>query len=266
VSSDQYEHQARALQDKIDRLEAEMEEAGRESAAAVREFTKVGAVTPRRDRNWLLFVLLNGDHNARDRYLLLRERARSRSSAVDRIVRDVKAADKELSELIVHGLRRYDNEYGAIEKELGMTRLARTACEKALGVVAAARGETTQAARSAPPRSRRGPTDPEVEQAAARVSAAVRAVHDAVDDVNRQTRSSGVSSYLPNLMAKTEFSGVRVDRSQRVSEFTRVGNALNAIEKEVQALRGKLSAHVATLEADLRRRRESERERLCGGK
>lgn len=90
----QCERQARALQNEIDRLDAEVEEARREFSAAAREFEKVSAVTPRRDRNWLLFVLLNGARDARDRFLLLRRQAGTRSSEVERIVRHLKTANK----------------------------------------------------------------------------------------------------------------------------------------------------------------------------
>jgi Skp family chaperone for outer membrane proteins len=222
----------------------------------------VSAVTPRRDRNWLLFVLLNGARDARDRFLLLRRQAGTRSSEVERIVRHLKTANKKLSELIVDGLHRYDNKYGKVEKELNAIRQARIACERTLGAVAVARKEAAQAARSAPQRSRREVTDPEVGLVAARVSAAVQVVRDGVDDVNRKARSSGVIRSALIFTMKSEFSGVRVDRSKRVSEFTRVGNALTALEKDVQALRGKISAQVTTLESDLRRRQEIERERV----
>lgn len=261
----QYEHQARELQDEIDRLDAEAEEARREFRAAVKGFEKVSADIPRRDRNWLLFVLLNGDRDARDRFLLLRRQMGTRSSEVERLERDRKTATKKLSDLVVDGLRRYDTKYGEVETELSEIRQVRIACERTLGTVAVARKEAAQAARSAPERSRRGVTNPEVGMMATRVSAAVKAVRDGVDDVNRKARSSnGVRSVLL-FSVRSGFSGERVDRSTRVAEFTRIGSALTALEKDVLALRGKLSAQVTTHESELRRRQEIERERVRGG-
>jgi predicted nucleic acid-binding Zn-ribbon protein len=265
MSRTQYERQARALQNEIDRLDVEVKEARRVSSGAIKEFDKVRAVTPRRDRNWLLFVLLNGDRDARDRFLSLRRQVGTRSSEVQRSERDLKTANKKLAELVVDGLRRYDNKYGKVEKELSENRQARIACERTLGAAAVARKEAAQAARSAPQRSRRDVTSPEVELVAARVSAAIQVVRDSVDEFNRKARSGNVIRSALIFTMKHEFSGVRVDRSKRVSEFTRVVNALTALEKDVQALRGKISTQVTMLESDLRRRQEIERERVRVG-
>jgi hypothetical protein len=262
MSKTQYERQARALQNEIDRLDAEVEETQGMSQAADKEFGKVRDVTPRRDRNWLLFVLLNGERDARDRFLSLRRQAVTRSSEVERVVRDQRTANEKLAELIVDGLRRYDNKYRKVEEELSALRKARLACDRTLGAVAVARKEAVQAARSAPQRSRREVTDPEVELTAARVSAAVQVVRDGVDDVNRTARASVVMTSVLVFRTKFEFSGARVNRSKRVSEFTRVGNGLAALEKDVQALRGKISAQVTSHESDLRRRQEIEHERV----
>jgi hypothetical protein len=51
MSSTQYERQARAVQNEIDRLEAAVEEARKESSVAIKEFEKARAVTLRREKN-----------------------------------------------------------------------------------------------------------------------------------------------------------------------------------------------------------------------
>lgn len=259
MSKAQYELQASALQNEINRLDAEVDQAKRASVAAAKEFATLEATTPRRDRNWLFYVLRNGDRDARERYLAARREAGTSSSRVERIVRDRKTADRKLSELVVDGLRRYDDKYGEVEKELHAIREVRTACERTLGAVAVARRTAEQAARSAPQRSRRGEIDPEVEQVAARVSAAVQVVRDGVADLNKAR--GGVGQRFA-LAGKFEFSDARVDRSKRVSEFTRVGNALTALEKDVRSLRSGISEKANTLESELRQRRETERERV----
>lgn len=261
MSRTKYERQARALQNEITRLDAEVAEARKKSHVAAAEFAKVTAETLRRDRNWLLFVLLNGSRDARDRFLSLRDRARTRSSEVANLERDLRSTDNKLDELVVGGLRQYDSKYRTVEEELNAIRQARIACERTLGAVASARTAAAQAARTAPPRSRKA-ADPEVELAGARVSAAVQVVRDGVDEVNSRTRSSSAIRSALSFAVKSEFSGVRTDRSKRVFEFTSVGNGLKALEKDLRQLRTKIDERVTTLQADLRRRQEAERERV----
>ena len=238
MSRTKYEHQTRALQNEITRLDVEVGEARKKSRVAAAKFAKVSAETLRRDRIWLLFVLLNGSRDARDRFLSLRHQARTRASEVANLERDLRSTDNELTELVVDGLRRYDSKYGKVAEELNAIRHARIACERTLGAVATARTATAQAARTAPPRSRKA-ADPEVEFAGARVSAAVQVVRDGVDEVNSRTRASGVIRSALSFTVKSEFSSVRIDRSKRVFEFTSVGSGLKALEKDLRQLRTK---------------------------